>query len=95
MSFFRFPKFSYDTLSLNKVNYWYSKKWIIPSALIFLLVVFLLSLFVPPMQSPDEYNHLERAYLLSKGELRLERSDDKLLGIILNLRNPLVFQTKT
>jgi uncharacterized membrane protein len=32
------------------------------------------------MQSPDEYNHLERAYLLSKGELRLERSDDKLLG---------------
>lgn len=37
---------------------------------------------VPPLQSPDENAHLARAYLISKGELTLERSSDGSGGTI-------------
>lgn len=43
--------------------------------LIMLLVVSIVSLFsamIPPFQSPDEFDHIERAYLLSKGQFILD-----------------------
>lgn len=43
--------------------------------LIMLLVVFIVSLFsamIPPFQSPDEFDHIKRAYLLSKGQFILD-----------------------
>jgi len=45
------------------------------SALLILLVIVVLpiSALTPPFQSPDEFNHLKRAYLLSKGEVLLSK----------------------
>lgn len=43
--------------------------------LIMLLVVSIVSLFsamIPPFQSPDEFDHVKRAYLLSKGQFILD-----------------------
>ncbi len=45
------------------------------SSLIILLVIFIGSLFsaiIPPFQSPDEFDHIKRAYLLSKGQFILD-----------------------
>lgn len=35
--------------------------------------VFYLSVLIPPFQSPDEFNHVKRAYLLFKGYILLEK----------------------
>jgi len=43
--------------------------------LIILLIIVILSLFsalIPPFQSPDEFDHIKRAYLLGKGQLILD-----------------------
>lgn len=39
-----------------------------------------LSLLVPPLQSPDESDHIKRAYLLSKGTIILDNSPNKSSG---------------
>src|SRR5690349_6541565 len=55
--------------STPRIVFWYSKK----QALLLIVSLFVLArLFgslVPPLQSPDEFNHLKRAYLLSQGEI--------------------------
>ncbi|WP_413719774.1 DUF2142 domain-containing protein [Silicimonas sp. MF1-12-2] len=53
------------------------------SVLFVFLIVFaalFLSLSKPPFQSPDENDHLERAYLLSKGQLLLESPEGSNSG---------------
>lgn len=50
---------------------------------IFLLALFigiLLSSLLPPLQSPDEPDHIKRAYLLSKGQVLLESPKEKSSG---------------
>ena len=42
----------------------------------FLLLVLAVSCLIPPFQSPDEFNHLKRAYLLSKGEIILKSTNN-------------------
>lgn len=39
-----------------------------------------LSIIIPPFQSPDEHDHIKRAYLLSKGVLVLEQPEGKASG---------------
>ena len=46
---------------------------------ILFLIVQSISYLTPPFQSPDEFHHLDRAYLLSKGEVFLE-SSNKVTG---------------
>ena len=40
----------------------------------------LIAIVVPPFQSPDEFDHLTRAYLFSKGQIVLIASDGKASG---------------
>ncbi len=40
----------------------------------------LMSVVVPPFQSPDEFDHVERAYLLGKGQWLLDSPDDQMSG---------------
>lgn len=35
---------------------------------------------IPPMQSPDEPQHIARAYMLSQGELMLHQVPEKMSG---------------
>ena len=62
--------------------FWYSKRTAIGFALLMFLVVTAISLLIPPLQSPDEPNHLRRAYLLSKGEIFLSAEDGDTGGYI-------------
>ena len=39
-----------------------------------------LSYLIPPMQSPDEMSHVERAYLLSKGHIFLQKLPPELMS---------------
>ncbi|WP_456025250.1 DUF2142 domain-containing protein [Pseudomonas capeferrum] len=48
--------------------------WPLFSVAIFLCSFFLSSL-IPPLQSPDELDHLKRIYLLSKGQIMLENRE--------------------
>src|SRR5688500_16538896 len=50
--------------------------------LLLLIVVLILSRLVPPFQSPDEFNHLKRAYLLSRGQVFLETTEGQSGGAI-------------
>lgn len=56
-------------------SHWYSQKQLFLFFLVFFCVVSVISLWIPPLQSPDEPNHLKRAYLLSKGEIFLKTRD--------------------
>ena len=48
---------------------------------IFLFIgCFLLSVIIPPLKSPDEFDHIERAYLLGKGQLLLSNAEGKASG---------------
>lgn len=40
----------------------------------------ILSVIIPPFQSPDEHDHIKRAYLLSKGVLVLDQPEGKSSG---------------
>lgn len=53
--------------------------WALLAAAIF-LTCFILSLLIPPLQSPDEGAHLERIYLLGKGQLMLETPEGSSSG---------------
>lgn len=53
--------------------------WAFFSAFIF-VACFLLSSLIPPLQSPDEIDHLERIYLLTKGQLILDTPPDLSSG---------------
>jgi|GEM_PF-900597 uncharacterized membrane protein/Tfp pilus assembly protein PilF len=46
------------------------------------LIVLSISYLIPPFQSPDEFNHLKRAYLLSQGDVFLHNKDNVTGGYI-------------
>jgi uncharacterized membrane protein len=48
----------------------------------FLLSVLLVGTLQPPFQTPDEFNHLKRAYLLSQGEIFLNSENGHTGGNI-------------
>lgn len=52
--------------------------WLFPVLL--LVVGLLLSVAIPPMQSPDEGDHLKRAYLLAHGQLLLDTPEGRSSG---------------
>ena len=62
-----------DIFSISK------SPWVFFSCSLF-LVCFLLSIILPPLQSPDESSHLERIYLLGKGQLMLETPEGHSSG---------------
>lgn len=41
---------------------------------------FIISIVIPPLQSPDEHDHIKRAYLLSKGVIALDTIEGKSSG---------------
>ncbi|MBU4278536.1 MAG: DUF2142 domain-containing protein [Proteobacteria bacterium] len=59
-------------LSCNKISLW-------TAAFIFIAGMFL-SFLIPPLQSPDELDHIERAYLLSKGTIILDAPEGRSSG---------------
>ena len=67
---------------LYTAEFWYSRR----SALAFLAALFLLvqslSYLIPPFQSPDEFYHLKRAYLLSAGTVLLDKENGVSGGYI-------------
>lgn len=54
-------------VSRSSGDFWYARRkaWLIVLALFFMVRSY--SAITPPFQSPDEFNHVKRAYLLSKG----------------------------
>ena len=57
--------------TIHRVACWYSRRSALPLVLGLFLIVQFLTCLIPPLQSPDEAYHLERAYLLSKGQIFL------------------------
>ena len=51
----------------KKIYYWYTSRALRIGLLGLFLITLAVSVLIPPMQSPDEPAHLNRAYLLSKG----------------------------
>jgi len=66
----------------SKIYFWYSKNSIFYLISIFLCLVFFASLLTPPMQSPDEFNHLKRAYLIGEGVIFLEKQNGQPGGYL-------------
>lgn len=50
--------------------------------ILLIIVVLPISALVPPFQSPDEFNHIKRAYLLSKGHVFLGATEGETGGDI-------------
>jgi uncharacterized membrane protein len=61
---------------------WYSRRSATLSLMFLFLIVNAISHLIPPFQSPDEGAHLERAYLLAKGEIFLRTIDGVTGGAI-------------
>ncbi len=55
-----------------EMPFWYSKKTASMGLLFLFTIVLSISSLTPPFQSPDEFNHIKRAYLLSKGKILLD-----------------------
>jgi len=66
----------------SSVALFYSKQAVNLWLAAFFLVVLSISYLTPPFQSPDEFNHLKRAYLLSKGKIFLDAENDTTGGHI-------------
>lgn len=49
-------------------------------AILLILGCAILSVIIPPLKSPDEHDHIERAYLLGKGVIVSERPEGKASG---------------
>lgn len=52
-------------------DFWYSRSAVAAFLCALFLLVSSLSFLIPPFQSPDEFNHVARAYVLSKGTIAL------------------------
>jgi uncharacterized membrane protein len=63
-------------------EFWYSKQAVISWLAFLFLLVQSISILIPPFQSPDEFYHLKRAYLLSKGEVFLGKENNVTGGRI-------------
>ena len=59
-------------MKLPALNVVIANKPVLTICLVFFIVCFLLSALIPPMQSPDETDHIKRAYLLSRGVIFLD-----------------------
>jgi len=59
----------------NKTSTWYSQQHLSISLSLLSIIIFLISFLIPPLQSPDEPNHLKRAYLLANGKIFLDAKD--------------------
>jgi uncharacterized membrane protein len=59
-------------VSASNPNERYSRSEVLALLLGIFLLAQSFSLLVPPFQSPDEFNHLKRAYLLSRGDVFLQ-----------------------
>ena len=66
------------------VNFWYSRNAVLSFLASLFLIVLCISYLIPPFQSPDEFNHLKRAYLLSKGDVFLHNKGHVVGGYIDN-----------
>ena len=66
------------------VEFWYSKNAVLSFLGSLFLIVLCISYLIPPFQSPDEFNHLKRAYLLSKGDIFLHYKYNLVGGYIDN-----------
>ncbi|KXV72563.1 DUF2142 domain-containing protein [Acetobacter cerevisiae] len=64
---------SFKKLSIRKKNF-------ILAVALLLFFCFLLTALIPPLQSPDERDHLKRAYFLSQGQVFLTAQPHKLSG---------------
>src|SRR5882762_2404479 len=63
-------------------DFWYSKRTAGSFISCLIILVQIISFVIPPFQSPDEPDHLKRAYLLSKGEVFLGSSNGMTGGEI-------------
>lgn len=59
---------------------WYSCYQLAIGIFIVFSIVLLISRIIPPFQSPDEFNHFKRAYLLSRGQVVLLDQQDGFTG---------------
>jgi len=66
------------------VDFWYSRNAVLSLLTSLFLIVLCISYLIPPFQSPDEFNHLKRAYLLSKGDVFLHNKGQVAGGYIDN-----------
>lgn len=57
----------------------FSRKLIV-AFMLFLFSCFVISPLVPPFQSPDEFDHVKRAYLFSKGKILLDAPNGDVSG---------------
>ncbi len=64
---------------INPSSFFAWRVWRLFSISLF-LVCFLLSAIIPPFQSPDEFDHVKRAYLLAKGQIILDSPKGELSG---------------
>ena len=67
---------------VDSVKFWYSRRSVVAFIVALFLVVQGLSYLIPPFQSPDEFYHLKRAYLLSEGTVALDKKDGVSGGYI-------------
>lgn len=72
------------------------KKIAFLAAVVLVLFCFFLTALIPPLQSPDERDHLKRAYFLSQGQIFLATQPHKLSGGPMDsgLQNYLTFSEK-
>jgi len=63
---------------------WYNSKQFNVAFLFIFFCVLIISFLTPPLQSPDEPNHLKRAYLLTKGSIFLSNENSITGGKINN-----------
>lgn len=54
------------------------KAWLF--ALLLFTTYFIFSVLIPPFQSPDEYDHVKRSYLLASGQVMLQNSEGHSSG---------------
>jgi hypothetical protein len=66
----------------DSVKFWYSRRSVVAFLVGLFLIVHALSYLVPPFQSPDEFYHLKRAYLLSEGTVVLDKQNGVSGGYI-------------
>jgi uncharacterized membrane protein len=62
-----------------------SKIWRIPYAISALFVIFLVLICIkPPLQSPDEFDHIKRAYALGEGTIFFKAQGDQSSGAMID-----------
>jgi uncharacterized membrane protein len=71
-----------SAIAASSSEFWYSPYAALAFSVCLLILAQTTSLLIPPFQSPDEPAHIERAYLLSKGEIFLGSENGTTGGYI-------------